>query len=310
MRVLVTGASGMIGSEICDGLLARGEEVAGLSRDPGRARETNPTVSWHAWEPAAERPPEAAFEGVDAVINVIGEEINQRLTPEAKERIWASRVRATKNLVDGMLAATEAPKVLISQSAVGYYGERGEAIVDESTPAGSGFLAELPAEWESAAREAEKGNVRVAIFRSAPVLDPAGGLLKQLLTPFRLGVGGPLAGGHQYMAWIHRDDEVALFLWALENDTVSGTLNAAAPNPVTNREFSKALGRALGRPAITPAPKAAIVAMRGRELADAVTSSIRVVPRRALDLSYSFRFPEIEPALRDLLGERVRPVPR
>ncbi len=302
MRVLVTGASGMIGSAVCDALLARGDEVVGLSRDPDHARGTNPTVAWHAWNPASERPPEVAFDGVDAVVNVIGEEINQRLTREAKQRIRDSRVRSTKNLVDGIAAQSERPRVMVSQSAVGYYGDQGEAVIDEGKRQGSGFLSELPAEWEEAARGAEELGVRLAIFRSAPVLDPDGGLLKQLLLPFRLAVGGPLAGGRQYMPWIHRDDEVGLFLWALENEGVSGTLNAASPNPVTNREFSKTLGKVLRRPAVAPVPRFAIAALRGGELTDGVLWSQRVIPRRPLDLGYEFRFPELEPALRDLLG--------
>jgi uncharacterized protein (TIGR01777 family) len=301
MRVLVTGASGMIGSAVCDALLARGDEVVGLSRDPKRARNTNPRVNWHAWNPAEERPLEGAFEGVDGVINLVGEEINQRLTSEAKQRIRDSRVRATKNLVDGMAAAPATPKVLVSQSAVGYYGDQGEAVIDEGGRKGEGFLSDLPAEWEEAASAADDIS-RVTIFRTAPVLDPRGGLLKQLLLPFKLGVGGPLAGGSQYMPLIHRDDEVGLFLWALDNPEVSGTLNASLPNPVTNREFSKALGRVLRRPAVAPVPKFALAALRGDELTDGVLWSQRVIPRRALDLGYRFRFEAVEPALRDLLS--------
>jgi uncharacterized protein (TIGR01777 family) len=301
MRFLVTGASGLIGSALCDALLARGDDVAGLSRDPGRARQTNPTVTWHAWAPTHERPPAAAFEEVDAVINLIGEEINQRLTPEAKERIHSSRVRATKNLVDGMLAASPTPPVLVSQCAVGYYGDRGEAIVDESTPPGSDWISQLCVEWQNAALEAEKGGVRVTVVRTGLLLDPDGGLLKQLLLPFKLGVGGPLAGGHQYMPWIHRDDEVGLLAWAARTPEVSGVLNASAPNPVTNREFSKTLAHVLRRPSVVPAPKFAVAALRGSELAEAIAASLRVIPRRALDLGYAFRFTELEPALRDLL---------
>jgi uncharacterized protein (TIGR01777 family) len=301
MRVLVSGASGMIGSEVCDALLARGDEVVGLSREPTRASGTNPTVSWHAWDCANERPPDDAFQGVDAVVNLIGEEINQRLTPEAKQRILQSRERATKNLVDAIVAASPRPGVLVSQSAVGYYGDRGEAIVDESQPPGEDFLAQVPVAWEAAAREVEHTGVRLVIFRSAPVLDPEGGLLKQLLLPFKLGVGGPIAGGRQYMPWIHRDDEVGLYLWALDNGELSGVFNATAPQQVTNREFSKALGRVLRRPAIAPVPKAAVAALRGSELAEAVSGGQRAVPRRALDAGYRFRFPELEPALRNLL---------
>ena len=292
----------MIGQAACDTLLARGDEVIGLTRDPNRARATNPTVTWHPWHPAAERPPAEVFEGVDGVLNLIGENINQRLTPAAKERIRDSRVRATKNLVDGMLAAPTAPKALVSQCAVGYYGDRGEAIVDESTPPASDWTGQLCADWEAAALEAATKDIRVAVMRSAPVLDPEGGLLKQLLLPFKLGLGGPLAGGRQYMPLIHRDDEVALLCWALDDERVDGALNASAPNPVTNREFTKALGRVLRRPTVTPVPRAALVAMRGEELADQILGSLRVMPRRALDLGFAFRFPEVEPALRDLLS--------
>jgi uncharacterized protein (TIGR01777 family) len=210
-------------------------------------------------------------------------------------------VRATKNLVDGMLSAAPVPRVLVSQCAVGRYGDRGEAIVDESTPPAADWTAQLCVDWEEEALAAERGGVRVAVLRSAPVLDPAGGLLKQVLTPFKFGVGGPLAGGGQYMPWIHRDDEVGLVLWALDNAAVSGSLNASAQTPATNREFTKALGRALHRPTFMPVPRAALVAMRGEELTGQILGSIRVVPRRALDLGYDFRFPEIDGALRDLL---------
>ena len=227
-------------------------------------------------------------------------EINQRLTDEAKRRIRDSRVRATKNLVDGMLAANPQPATLISQAAIGIYGDRGEAIVDESTPPGDGFLPQIVVEWENEARRAEGPGVRVVIFRTGLVLDPDGGLLKQLGLPFKLGLGGPLAGGGFYMPWIHRDDEVGLILWALDTPEVSGTLNATAPNPVTNRELSQALGRALHRPSLIPAPRLAIVAMRGEELTEQITGSYRVIPRRAQDLGYAFRFTDVDAALADL----------
>jgi uncharacterized protein (TIGR01777 family) len=301
MRVLVSGASGLIGSAVCDAMLTRGDEVAGLSRDPVRARETNPTVSWHSWDPAAARPPEAALEGVDAVVNLIGENINQRLTPAAKQRIRDSRVRATKNLVDGMLAAPRTPPTLISQCAVGFYGDHGEAIVDESAAPASDWVGQMCADWENAALAAQPSGVRVVVLRSGLLLDPAGGLLGQLLPVFKLGAGGPLGGGRQYMPWIHRDDEIGLLLWALDKPEVSGAVNATAPNPVTNRDFSKALGAALHRPSFMPAPKFAVTAMRGPELTEQILASMRVVPRRALDLGYEFRFAEIAPALRDLL---------
>jgi uncharacterized protein len=301
MRVLVTGASGFLGSAVCDALLARGDEAVGLTRDPERARQGNPTVAWHAWSPAAERPPASALAGVDGVVNLVGEPIDQRWTESAKERIRSSRDRATKNLVDAISAAEPRPTTLVSQSAVGYYGDRGEAVVDESTGPGSTFDAELCVAWEAAAHEAEGLGVRVVVVRTGLVLDPEHGLLKQLLVPFKLGVGGPLAGGSQYMPWIHVDDEVRLLLWALDNDKAAGTYNAVAPNPVTNREFSKTLGRVLGRPAVVPVPKLVLKARFGSELGEVASGGQRTVPRRAVDAGFEFRHPELEAALSDLL---------
>ncbi len=302
MRFLVTGATGAIGSAVCDALLARGDEVVGLSRNPEKARQTNPTVTWHAWEPVSERPPAEAFAGVDGVINLVGEEINQRWNDEVKKRIRDSRIRATKNLVDGMLAADPRPKTLVSGAAVGVYGlENGDRILDEDSSAGSDFLAQVVVDWEAAAAEAAKGGVRVATVRTGLVLDPDSGLLKQLLPIFKLGGGGPLGGGDQYMPWIHIDDEVGLILWSLDTPGISGPVNVTAPNPVTNRHFSKTLGKVLKRPAIFPAPKFAVKALRGGEVAEFVTASLRVVPRRPLDKGFTFRHPDLEPALRDLL---------
>ena len=301
MRVLVTGATGLIGSALCDALLSRGDEVVGLTRDPNRARPRNPTVHWYAWQATAERPPTEALTGVDGVVNLIGEEINQRLTDQAKVRIRESRLVSTRNLLQGIQAAPSKPKVFIGQSAIGYYGDRGAKILDEESPPGDGFTADIPIDWETAERKAEGIVTRVVIFRTGLVISKRGGLLKQLLLPFKLGVGGPIAGGEQFMSWIHIDDEVGLLLWALDNDRVSGIVNATAPNPVTNRELSKALGRALRRPAFMPIPKFAVSALRGGELADAVAGGARVLPRRALDLGYEFRHPELDEALRSAL---------
>jgi uncharacterized protein len=301
MRILVTGASGMIGSTLCDALLARGDEVVGLTRDPEKARSTNPRVSWFAWEPTLERPPADAFDDVDGVVNLVGETIDQRWNDESKRRILESRRAATHNLVQAIAAQASKPAVLVSQSAVGYYGDRGDALVDESAPPGSGFASEVPVEWEAAAHEADDLPTRLVVVRTAPVLDTRSGLLKELRTPFALGVGGPIAGGRQYLPWIHIDDEVRILLWALDNDEVTGTINAASPNPATNREFSKALGRALRRPAIVPVPGFAVSLLRGRELAETVKGGQRVVPRRALDLGFEFEHPDLEPALEDLL---------
>jgi uncharacterized protein len=302
VRVLITGASGLIGSALSDALLARGDEVVGLSRDPEKARPRNPTVSWYRWQPAVERPPAEAFDHVDAVVNVIGEEINQRLSEPNKRRIRESRVTASRNLIQGIKARDQMPKVFIGQSAISYYGDRGAAIVDEESERGDErFITQVVVDWEAAEHEAGELGMRLVIFRTAPILAKNSGLINQLRLPFKLGLGGPIAGGEQYLSWINLDDEVALILWALDNEAVSGVINASAPNPVTNREFSKALGRALNRPAVIPVPKLAVTAMRGRELADAVAGGARVIPRRALDLGFDFRHSEIDEALRSAL---------
>ena len=291
----------MIGSALCDALLARGDEVVGLTRDPEKAKPKNPTVRWYGWQPTTERPPPEAFDHVDGIVNVVGEEINQRLTEAAKRRIRESRITASRSLIQGIKALEQPPKVFVGQSAIGYYGDRGAAIVDEDTERGEGFTAQVPVDWEAAQQEVANLGLRLVILRTAPILSKRGGLLKQLLLPFKLGVGGPIAGGEQFLPWIHLDDEVALVLWALDNESVSGVLNASAPNPVTNREFSKALGRALHRPAVFPVPKLAVAAMRGSELADSVAGGARVIPRRAVDLGFEFRHPEIEEALKSAL---------
>jgi hypothetical protein len=300
VKVLVTGASGFIGSSLCDSLLVRGDTVVGLTRDPQQARSTNPSVAWHAWEPMLERPPAAAFEGVDGVVHLLGEKINQRWTPEAKERIMESRRTATHNLAGAIAGLERKPKVLVSGSAIGFYGDRGEAIVDESTEPGDGFDTEVVREWEKAAHEIDNTGVRLAIVRTGHVLDPRGGFLGPQLTPFKLGLGGPLAGGDQYLSWIHIADEVGILLWALDNEKVSGVVNATAPHPVTNKVFSKALGKALGRPAVVPIPGFTVDLMYGKEFGQVLRGGQRVMPRRALDLGYEFRHPDLDEALEDL----------
>lgn len=301
MRVLVTGASGLIGSALCDALFARGDDVVGLSRDPGRARRSNPRVAWHKWEPTLERPDPAAFEGVEGVVNLVGERIDQRWTDEAKQKIMETRRQGTHNLVQAIGALEQPPKVLVSQSAVGYYGDRGDEEVDESAGPGSSFDSEVTQAWEAAAHELDGSDVRLVIVRTGQVLTPQGGMLKELLTPFKLGVGGPLAGGRQYVAWIDLEDEIGILLWALDGENVNGVVNATAPNPVTNKEFSKALGRAVNRPAVAPVPGLVLDVKFGKEFGQVLRGGQRVIPKRTQELGYSFKHPDLDEALAGLV---------
>ena len=303
MRILVTGASGTIGKALCDALFARGDHVVGLTRDPSRARSANPRVTWHKWEPTLERPDPAAFEGVDGVVNLVGERIDQRWNDEVKQRIMESRRQATHNLAQTIEALEESrrPKVLVSQSAIGYYGDRGDEELDEDSGPGSGFVSEVPQAWEQAAHELDNAGVRVVVVRTGLVLTRQGGLLKEMLTPFKLGVGGPLAGGKMYFSWIHIEDEIGILLWALDNDQVSGTVNATAPEPVTNKEFSKALGRAVNRPAVAPVPGFVLDLKFGSEFGHVLRGGQRVLPKRAQELGYGFKHPRLDEALADLV---------
>lgn len=302
MRVLVTGATGLIGTALCDALLERGDEVVGLSRDPARAGGGRPSITWHRWEPTLERPPAQAFEGVDGVVHLLGEPIDQRWTDEAKAKIMDSRRVGTHNLVGAISGLEQRPAVLVSQSGVGYYGDRGETVLDEeSGSSGESFDTLVTREWEQAAREVEPTGTRLVIVRTGQVLAAKGGMLGQMLTPFKLGVGGPLAGGGQYLSWIHIEDEVGILIWALENESVSGVVNAAAPNPATNRDFSKALGRALGRPALIPVPGLVLDLKFGSEFGHVLRGGQRVLPKRTEELGYEFAHPRLEEALADLL---------
>ncbi len=301
MKVLVTGATGLIGSALCDALFARGDEVVGLTRHPDRAGEANPRVTWHAWEPTLERPASEAFDGVEGVVNLVGEKIDQRWTDEAKKKIMESRRTGTHNLVQAIEALQTPPKAMVSQSAVGYYGDRGAEEVDESAGPGGSFDSEVTQAWEQAAHGLDATPVRLAIVRTGQVLSAKGGMLAELLPPFKLGLGGPLAGGSQYLAWIHVADEVGVLLWALGDDKVSGVVNATAPAPATNREFSKALGRALNRPAVLPIPGFVLDLKFGTEFSKVLRGGQRALPRRTLELGYEFHFPELDAALRDLV---------
>lgn len=296
MRVTVTGASGRIGAHLVQRLRERGDEVTILSRSADRGVR---------WEPTAERAPADALRGRDAVVHLAGEDVAQRWSEETKERIASSREIGTRNLVETLAALDDAerPGVLVSGSASGYYGPRGDEEVDETTAAGDDFLARVCVAWEREAQAAQRlspSALRVVCVRTGIVLDADGGALAKMLPPFRMGVGGPVAGGRQWMPWIHLEDEVGILLAAIDGPEWNGPVNASAPHPVTNREFSRALGRALHRPAVAPVPALAIRALYG-EMAHIVTSGVRMVPRRATELGYVFAHPELDEALRSAL---------
>lgn len=303
MKVTVTGATGTLGRQVVAELSTRGDEVTVLSRDPERARGAlGPAVRALEWaDPKAEAPPAESLEGQDAVVHLLGEPVAQRWTEEAKKEIRDSRVLSTRNLVAALHDARSGPTVLVSQSASGWYGARGDEKVDESEPAAGDFLARVCVEWEAEATKAEELGARVVLTRTGVVLSETGGALEKMLPPFKLGVGGPVAGGRQYVPWVHTDDVVGSLLHCLDSEAARGPVNVTAPEPVTNAELSKALGRVLHRPAVAPVPAFAIKALYG-EMAAIVTTGVRAVPARLEELGYAFRRPGLDDALRAATG--------
>jgi hypothetical protein len=306
LRVTITGATGLIGRALVAQLQERGAEVTVLSRNPSRARELlaadgAPPVQAHAWDLMREPAPADALSGRDAVVHLAGENVAQRWSEQAKRAIRDSRVVGTRNLLAGLLEAQPRPRTLIAGSAIGYYGARGEEPLDEEAPPGSDFLAGVCVDWEAEAQQATDLRMRVVTVRTGVVLDSRGGALAKMLPPFRLGVGGPVAGGQQYVSWIHREDEIGMIVAALEDERWSGPINATAPEPVTNRELSHTLGRVLHRPALLPVPGAALGLLYG-EMAQVVTTGARVVPAKGLVLGYEFRHPQLDEALRSALA--------
>jgi len=303
LRLTVTGATGLIGQALVAEMRAQGWQVTVLSRDPERARAKLERVEAAAWDPMDEPAPAAALERRDAVVHLAGEPVAQRWTAAARRAIRESRVQGTRNLVAGLRAVSEnaRPRTLISSSAIGYYGAHGEEPLDEEAPPGRDFLAQVCAAWEAEAQAATDVGMRVVQVRTGVVLDSSGGALAKMLPPFRLGVGGPVAGGRQYMSWIHRDDLIGMILAALAGEAWSGPINATAPTPVNNRDFSRALGRALHRPSLLPVPGAALRLLYG-DMAMIVTTGARVLPAKPLVLGYGFRHADLEEALRSALG--------
>ncbi len=297
MKILITGATGFLGRRVCEVLSRAGHTLVALSRDPQRARERVPQLSaTFPWESVTQ-----ALEGCEAVINLAGETVAGRWTDAKKRTIRESRIAGTRNLVEGLSKLSARPKVLISASAIGYYGDRGEESLTEDAPPGSDFLAQVCQEWESEATRAESVGIRVVRLRLGLVLGPGGGALHAMLPIFKLGLGGPLGSGEQFWSWVHRDDVVGAITYALDRESLSGPVNVTSPQPVRQREFAKTLGRVLRRPAFLPAPAFALKIALG-EFASGLLASQRVLPQRLSHEGYQFRFAKLEPALRDILG--------
>jgi uncharacterized protein (TIGR01777 family) len=300
MKVTVSGATGLVGRRLVQALRDRGDDVTVLSRSPRKARERL-GVEAVEWDPMSGPAPAAALAGRDGVVSLAGEPVAQRWNDEVKRRIHDSRVLGTRNLVAGLRETDPRPDVLVSASGVGYYGAHGDERVTESDPAADDFLGQLCVEWEGAADAARELGVRVAYVRTGIALDAKGGALKTMLPPFKLGLGGPIAGGGQYMPWIHIDDLIGMYLAALDEETWTGALNGTAPEPVTQKAFARALGRALHRPAFAPVPRFALKLLMG-EMAEIATTGVRAVPARPMQLGYEFRHADLDAALRGLLG--------
>jgi uncharacterized protein (TIGR01777 family) len=305
MRVLITGGSGLIGSRLKKRLRERGDEVVILTRQP-EALAKEPGIVALAGDPTVRASWMESIKHCGAVVNLVGEGIfNKRWSPAFKETLVKSRVDSTKHVAQALQASPQnadgSPKVLISASAIGYYGIHGDEELTESSPAGDDFMARICVQWEAAARDAAAAGVRVVNLRVGVVLDKNGGALKKMLPPFKMFVGGPIGSGSHYMSWIHHHDLVGQILFAINHPNVTGPLNGTAPKPVTNAEFSKALGKVLGRPSFLPTPAFMLRLMLG-EVAGVITTGQRVLPKASLDAGYTFRFADVDAALGEILG--------
>lgn len=294
MKITLTGATGFLGSALTAQLRADGHELRILSRNPGGR------AGYFAWDPLAGQPPEASLAGADAVIHLAGEPVAQRWSPAVKAAIRRSRVEGTRHLVEALTTLSPRPHVLVCASATGYYGDRGGEVLTEQSKPGRGFLPDICQEWESTADLARALGMRVVKLRTGVVLGNGGGALAKIMPPFRMGIGGPLAGGQQWMSWIHLQDMVRLVSWVVANPQVQGPVNCVAPNPITNKDFTRILAAALHRPAFFPVPEFALKLLYG-EMASVLIESQRVMPKAALDLGFQFQRPELGEALSDLL---------
>lgn len=299
MRALVTGATGFVGRRLVERL----DRPVILSRDAQRAKEQLAGLDVEAfdWDVNAGPPPMEAFQDVDVVFHLAGESVAEgRWTSAKKERIRNSRVAGTRNLVDGMAAADPRPRTLVSASAIGYYGNRGDEELTESSEIGEDFLAGICSVWEAESHKAAELDIRVVNPRIGIVLGKGGGALPKMALPVKLGAGSPLGSGRQWMSWIHLDDLVNLFLFVAENDRVRGAVNATAPNPVTNRDFTKRLGKTLHRPVFLPAVPGFVLRLGVGQFADVLLGSQRVLPAAATAAGFKFQFEELDPALADI----------
>lgn len=302
-RICISGATGLIGRALCAALIARGDQVTVLTRDPAAAARRVPGAhAYLAWQPADDGPWAAAVAASDAVVHLAGASIaGQRWSPAYQREIRDSRVVGTRGIAAALARAGRAG-VLVSASGVDYYGDCGDQAVDERSPAGRGFLADVCVAWEAEALRARAAGVRVCVIRTGIVLDRDDGALARLLLPYRLGLGGPVLPGTQWWSWIHRDDVVGMILLALDDARADGPLNGTAPHPVRNREFSDTLARVMRRPAFLPLPEFAARLVLGAMARPLLIEKQRALPRAAEALGYAFRYPTLEPALRAALA--------
>ncbi len=297
MNILVTGASGLVGSALASSLTSTGYGVTRLVRRPPQ-----PGEKAARWDPLAGTVDVSAFEGVDAVVHLAGENIAERWTTAKKVNIRDSRVKGTQVLCEALTRLASPPQVLVSASAIGYYGDRGEEILSDESASGRGFLSEVCRAWEAATEPAHQAGLRIVQLRFGIVLSPAGGALAKILPPFRLGLGGVLGSGLQYMSWIALDDAVGAIQHAIVTDSLQGPTNAVSPHALTNQEFTHTLGKVLGRPTVVPLPAFAARLMFGEMADELLLASARVQPAKLLASGYRFRYPELEGALRHLLA--------
>ena len=298
MNILVTGASGLVGSALVPFLTTGGHEVRRLVR--GRVNFNN---NDYFWDPYSGSLNKACLEGIDAIVHLSGENIAGRWTAEKKTKLRDSRIKSTRLLSQTLSELPQPPKVLVCASAMGYYGHRGDEILTEESASGGGFLAETVREWEKQGEPAAKKGIRVVNLRFGIILSPKSGALKEMLLPFKMGAGGVFGSGEQYWSWIAIDDVVGVIYHCVQSQSLSGPVIAASPNPVTNREFTKTLGRVLKRPTIFPMPAAAARLALGEMADELLLSSIRLEPKKLKGSGYSFRFPGLEGALRHVLGK-------